>query len=115
MQYGITLPGRGPLATPDNMAAIAQRAEALGYDSIALGDHILVPRSIDSAYPVHRDGGVPGFRFRPGHGTDNGAGLHGRLHPENPAGDLGAHRASPEPVGGSQGPGHTGRAVRGAV
>ncbi|MYC34056.1 MAG: LLM class flavin-dependent oxidoreductase [Chloroflexi bacterium] len=42
MQYGITLPGRGPLATPDNMATIAQKAEALGFDSIALGDHILV-------------------------------------------------------------------------
>ena len=30
MQYGITLPGRGPLSTPDNLAAIAQRAGGLG-------------------------------------------------------------------------------------
>ena len=60
MQYGITLPGRGPLATPDNMATIAQRAEALGFDSIALGDHILVPRNIDSDYPYTETGEFPG-------------------------------------------------------
>ena len=60
MQYGITLPGRGPLSTPDNLATIAQRAEALGFDSIALGDHILVPKSIDSDYPYTEDGAFPG-------------------------------------------------------
>ena len=60
MQYGITLPGRGPLATPDNMATIAQRAEALGFDSIALGDHILVPKSIASDYPYTETGEFPG-------------------------------------------------------
>ena len=60
MQYGITLPGRGPLATPDNMATIAQKAEALGFDSIALGDHILVPKSIDSDYPYTQTGEFPG-------------------------------------------------------
>ena len=60
MQYGITLPGRGPLATPDNMATIAQKAEAPGFDSIALGDHILVPKSIDSDYPYTETGEFPG-------------------------------------------------------
>ena len=60
MQYGITLPGRGPLATPDNMATIAQKAEELGFDSIALGDHILVPKSISSDYPYTETGEFPG-------------------------------------------------------
>ena len=60
MQYGITLPGRGPLATADNMATIAQKAEALGFDSIALGDHILVPKSIGSDYPYTETGEFPG-------------------------------------------------------
>jgi hypothetical protein len=31
MRYGLTLPGRGPLATPDNLAIIARPAEELGY------------------------------------------------------------------------------------
>ena len=60
MQYGFTLPGRGPLATPDNMATIAQKGEALGFDSISLGDHILVPRSISSDYPYTETGEFPG-------------------------------------------------------
>ena len=60
MQYGFTLPGRGPLANPDNLATIAQRGEALGFDSISLGDHILVPRSISSEYPYTQTGEFPG-------------------------------------------------------
>ena len=60
MQYGITLPGRGPLSTPDNLATIAQRAESLGFDSVALGDHILVPKNIDSDYPYTETGEFPG-------------------------------------------------------
>ncbi len=60
MQYGFTMPGRGPLAIPDTMAAIAQRGEALGFDSISLGDHILVPRSIESDYPYTQTGEFPG-------------------------------------------------------
>ena len=60
MQYGITLPGRGPLSTPDNLATIAQKAEALGFDSIALGDHILVPKNIYSDYPYTETGEFPG-------------------------------------------------------
>ena len=42
------------------MATIAQRAEALGFDSIALGDHILVPKNIDSDYPYTETGEFPG-------------------------------------------------------
>ena len=31
MKYGFTVPRRGPLATPDSLAAIARRGEELGY------------------------------------------------------------------------------------
>ena len=44
MKYGFTVPSRGPLATPESLVAIARRGEELGYDSISLGDHILVSR-----------------------------------------------------------------------
>ena len=54
MRYGLTLPGRGPLATPDNLAIIAKRAEELGYYMVLFGDHLVVPRHISSAYPYTR-------------------------------------------------------------
>ena len=60
MKYGLTLPGRGPLATPDNLAAIARRAEALDYDVVLFGDHIVVPRHIASPYPYTETGEFPG-------------------------------------------------------
>jgi len=60
MRYGFTLPGRGPLATPDNLAAIARRGEELGYHFVLFGDHIVVPRHIASPYPYTETGEFPG-------------------------------------------------------
>ena len=60
MKYGFTLPGRGPLATPDALAAIARRGEELGYHLLLFGDHIVVPRHIASPYPYTESGEFPG-------------------------------------------------------
>jgi probable F420-dependent oxidoreductase len=60
MNYGFTLPGRGPLATPDNLATIARRGEELGYHFVLFGDHIVVPRQIASPYPYTETGEFPG-------------------------------------------------------
>jgi probable F420-dependent oxidoreductase len=60
MRYGLTLPGRGPLATADNLAMLARRGEELGYDMVLAGDHIVVPKDIDSIYPYTEDGTFPG-------------------------------------------------------
>ncbi|HXH14370.1 MAG TPA: TIGR03619 family F420-dependent LLM class oxidoreductase [Alphaproteobacteria bacterium] len=60
MKYGFTLPGRGPLATPDSLAAIAKRGEQLGYHLLLFGDHIVVPRRISSPYPYTESGEFPG-------------------------------------------------------
>jgi len=60
MQYGFTLPGRGPLATPDNLATIARRGEELGYHFVLFGDHIVVPKQITSPYPYTETGEFPG-------------------------------------------------------
>ena len=60
MKYGFTVPSRGPLATPESIITIAKRGEELGFDSISLGDHILVPRTIESSYPYTVSGEYPG-------------------------------------------------------
>ena len=60
MKYGFTLPGRGPLATPQNLGIIARKGEELGFDALLTGDHILVPRNIASPYPYTEGGEFPG-------------------------------------------------------
>ncbi len=60
MKYGFTLPGRGPLATPERLGALAKKGEELGYDTVLTGDHILVPRKIASPYPYTEGGEFPG-------------------------------------------------------
>ena len=60
MKYGFTMPGRGPIATPENLGVIARRAEELGYYCIMASDHIVVPRQISSTYPYTEGGEFPG-------------------------------------------------------
>ncbi len=60
MKYGFTLPGRGPLATPERLGSIARKGEELGFDALLTGDHILVPRNIASTYPYTESGEFPG-------------------------------------------------------
>ncbi len=45
MKIGVNLHNHGPFASKPAIDAIAERAEALGYDSIWTADHILVPRT----------------------------------------------------------------------
>jgi probable F420-dependent oxidoreductase len=60
MKYGFTLPGRGPFANPDHLATLAKQGEALGYDTLHTGDHIVVPKQIASTYPYSATGAFPG-------------------------------------------------------
>ena len=60
MQFGLSIPHRGPLANPQAIRAIADNAEALGYGVLTISDHIVVPRRIDSKYPYSPDGGWSG-------------------------------------------------------
>ena len=59
MKFGFYLPNQGPTARPDPLAEIARRGDRLGYDSMVVGDHILVPKSIDSPYPYTVGGEFP--------------------------------------------------------
>ena len=60
MHVGLTIPTRGPLATPDNIATLVRRAEELGFDHLSVSDHLVVPRNIDSRYPYSESGAWPG-------------------------------------------------------
>lgn len=59
MKFGFYLPNQGPTARPDPLAEIARRGDRMGYHSMVVGDHILVPKSIDSPYPYTVGGEFP--------------------------------------------------------
>jgi probable F420-dependent oxidoreductase len=56
MDFGFSLPTRGPLAEPGAIAVLVARAEALGFDCLAVSDHIVIPRSAERVYPYATDG-----------------------------------------------------------
>jgi probable F420-dependent oxidoreductase len=60
MRYGFYLPTRGQTATPEALEAMVRRAEALGFSSVVIADHIVLPVEIKSAYPYTVDGVFPG-------------------------------------------------------
>ena len=60
MDFGFSIPGRGPLATREGIKAFATRGEELGFSCLGVPDHIVVPRNIDSRYPYSSTGTFPG-------------------------------------------------------
>ena len=56
MKFGLSLIHRGPQARPEVMTRFAQRAEALGYDSLSVSDHIVIPKAMPHNYPYHPEG-----------------------------------------------------------
>jgi len=59
MQFGLSAPFRGPLANPEDIRAIAETAERLGFAYLTVSDHILCPRQIDAKYPYSDTGEFP--------------------------------------------------------
>ena len=59
VRFGFSLQGRGVLAGREAITALAQRAEALGYDSIWVTDRLLIPVQSASAYPYSATGAFP--------------------------------------------------------
>ena len=60
MEFGTTIPMRGPLAHAEGIRTLAQETEAMGFGHISVTDHLIVPRRIDSNYPYTSDGKFPG-------------------------------------------------------
>ena len=54
MQFGMTIPARGPLAHAEAIAAIARRAEELGFQIMAIPDHIVIPKNWEPVYPYEK-------------------------------------------------------------
>jgi probable F420-dependent oxidoreductase len=59
MDFGCVFPNRGPMATPANLARFAEKAEALGYDTVWFSDHIVIPTEVKSFYPYNPAGQMP--------------------------------------------------------
>ena len=59
MSIGALLPNFTPMSTPEGLRTMATSAEDLGYEHMWLGDHIIMPNQISSAYPYTSDYGSP--------------------------------------------------------
>ena len=60
MKFGFYLPTSGPTARPEPLAEMARQGDALGFHSMVIADHIVLPREIESTYPYTLDGVYPG-------------------------------------------------------
>ena len=56
MEIGVHLPHVGPQASRTMLVEFAQRMEALGYDSLWVSDHVVIPRAYTSRYPYNPSG-----------------------------------------------------------
>jgi probable F420-dependent oxidoreductase len=59
MKIGFALPNVGPVSTAEAVAKVAQRAEALGYDSLWTIERLLWPVKPQTPYPATPDGSLP--------------------------------------------------------
>jgi len=64
VRIGIQLPQFGPHATPEGLAEFAELSEELGFDSVWLSDHVVLPREPSSDYP-YSSKGLPMASWRP--------------------------------------------------
>jgi probable F420-dependent oxidoreductase len=60
MEFGFGVPTRGPMATPESIATLAQKGEELGFAIISVSDHIIIPKDIASSYPYSETGSFTG-------------------------------------------------------
>ena len=45
MEFGLSIPNRGPMVAPDAIGALAAKAEESGFVRLAVPDHIVIPKS----------------------------------------------------------------------
>ena len=56
MRISCTVPTAGPLATRENIVRLGILIDRLGYDTIWVSDHVVIPRRVESRYPYNQDG-----------------------------------------------------------
>jgi probable F420-dependent oxidoreductase len=59
MEIGCHLPVYGGAATREGVIGVARRLEELGYDSLWVSDHVVIPWTIASRYPYNATGDFP--------------------------------------------------------
>lgn len=60
MKFAVSGVGSGSTARPELLVQVAQKAEALGFESAWIPEHLAVPVTITSRYPYSADGKFPG-------------------------------------------------------
>lgn len=60
MEFGFGLPTRGAMATPQSLATLARTGEELGFATLSVSDHLIIPKTIDSTYPYNESGTFAG-------------------------------------------------------
>ena len=66
MEFGLHLPNAGPFASGPDIVRVAREAEAMGFHSVWLFDHLFTPVHLESKYPYTADGSYlmsPEFPF----------------------------------------------------
>ena len=56
MEVGVIIPNAGPKTSPRNIVATAELAAELGFDSLWLTDHVVLPERVDARYPYRSHG-----------------------------------------------------------
>ncbi len=59
IEFGLDVGVYGPLALPMHILPLAQQAEAAGFSSLWLADHVVFPKQYDSKYPYSPTGSFP--------------------------------------------------------
>jgi len=60
MKFALHAVGCGSTARPETLAQVAQKAEALGFESVWIPEHLAVPATMRTPYPYSPDGKFPG-------------------------------------------------------
>ena len=60
MKFALHAVGCGSTVRPETLAQVAQKAEALGFESVWIPEHLAVPVAMRSRYPYSADGTFPG-------------------------------------------------------
>ena len=56
MEVGVIIPNAGPKTSPHNIVATAELAAELGYHSVWLTDHVVLPETVNARYPYRSHG-----------------------------------------------------------
>lgn len=59
LKYSLFIQTTGQTISPGGIARVAEAADEMGFDTAWIGDHVVVPETIESRYPFTRSGAFP--------------------------------------------------------